>query len=91
MKPRGGRTADRPAGHDALAGHNRLDLLPQEKVYRGFVDITLLYFNDCPNWGQAAKNLDALAAEFPDLNVNAGSSTPTQRRCGSGSTDHPAS
>ena len=69
MKPRGGRTADRPAGHDALAGHNRLDLLPREKVYRGFVDITLLYFNDCPNWGQAAKNLDVLAAEFPDLNV----------------------
>ncbi|CAN5574718.1 hypothetical protein BH18ACT3_BH18ACT3_23980 [soil metagenome] len=33
------------------------------------MDITLLYFNDCPNWGQAAKNLDALATEFPDLNV----------------------
>ncbi len=91
MKPRGGRTADRPAGHDALAGHNRLDLLPQEKVYRGFVDITLLYFNDCPNWGQAAKNLDALAAEFPDLNVTRRLVDTDAEARGSGSTDHPAS
>lgn len=33
------------------------------------MDITLLYFDGCPNWGQAAKHLDVLAAEFPDLNV----------------------
>ena len=33
------------------------------------MDITLLYFDDCPNWGQAAKHLDRLAAEFTDLNV----------------------
>ncbi len=33
------------------------------------VDVTLLYFDDCPNWNQAADHLDTLAGEFPDLNV----------------------
>ena len=33
------------------------------------MDITLLYFDDCPNWEQAADHLDTLAAEFPDLRV----------------------
>jgi len=33
------------------------------------VDITLLYFDDCPNWEQAAEYVDTLAAEFADLNV----------------------
>jgi len=33
------------------------------------VDITLLYFDDCPNWEQAAEHLDSLAGEFLDLNV----------------------
>ncbi len=29
----------------------------------------MLYFDDCPNWEQAADHLDTLAAEFPDLSV----------------------
>ncbi len=33
------------------------------------VDVTLLYFDDCPNWNQAADHPDMLAGEFPELNV----------------------
>ncbi len=33
------------------------------------MDITLLYFDGCPNWVQAAEHLDALAREFPDVGV----------------------
>ncbi|MEO6123065.1 MAG: thioredoxin family protein [Ilumatobacteraceae bacterium] len=33
------------------------------------MDITLLYFDDCPNWEQAAEHLDGLTREFPDLNI----------------------
>lgn len=31
--------------------------------------ITLLYFEDCPNWKVADERLTALAAERPDINV----------------------
>ncbi len=34
------------------------------------MDVTLLYFDDCPNWMQAAGHLDTLAAEFPDLTLS---------------------
>ncbi len=33
------------------------------------MDIALLFFDDCPNWGATAEHLNSLAAEFPDLNV----------------------
>ncbi len=32
--------------------------------------MTLLYFDDCPNWTQAAGHLDTLAAEFPDVTLS---------------------
>ena len=33
------------------------------------MDITLLYFEDCPNWKVADERLTALAAERPDIRV----------------------
>lgn len=33
------------------------------------MNITLLYFDDCPNWKVADAHLTALAAEMPDLTV----------------------
>lgn len=33
------------------------------------MDITLLYFEDCPNWKVADERLAALAAERPDIRV----------------------
>lgn len=34
------------------------------------MDVTLLYFDDCPNWRQASEHLDVLAAENADLTVS---------------------
>lgn len=34
------------------------------------MDIALLYFDDCPNWGIADERLAAIAAERPDLTVS---------------------
>lgn len=34
------------------------------------VDVTLLYFDDCPNWRTASDLLDRLAGEFPDVTVS---------------------
>jgi hypothetical protein len=34
------------------------------------MDVTLLYFDDCPNWMQAAGRLDTLAAEIADVTVS---------------------
>jgi hypothetical protein len=33
------------------------------------IDITLLYFQDCPNWKVADQRLAALAAERPEIRV----------------------
>lgn len=33
------------------------------------MDVTLLYFDDCPNWRIADAHLHALAADLPDLRV----------------------
>lgn len=33
------------------------------------MDITLLYFEDCPNWKIADERLSALAGECPDIRV----------------------
>ncbi|MDW3219464.1 MAG: thioredoxin family protein [Acidimicrobiales bacterium] len=33
------------------------------------MDVTLLYFDDCPNWLVADARLGALAAEHPDLSI----------------------
>lgn len=38
-------------------------------VYACCVDVVLQYFNDCPNWRQAAAHLDALTDEFRELVV----------------------
>lgn len=32
--------------------------------------VVLQYFDDCPNWKEAAAHLDTLAAELPDLTVS---------------------
>jgi hypothetical protein len=34
------------------------------------MDITLLYFEDCPNWKVANEHLTAIAAERHDITVN---------------------
>lgn len=46
-----------------------LDLLLQERVYRRSMNVTLLYFDGCPNWKTADGHLHALAAQFPGLTV----------------------
>lgn len=33
------------------------------------MDVTLLYFNDCPNWKVTSEHLDTLADEIPGLRV----------------------
>ena len=39
-------------------------------MYGDVVELTLLYFDDCPNWEQAAGHLETLAAEFPEVTVS---------------------
>lgn len=34
------------------------------------MDVTLLYFDDCPNWMQTSGHLDTLAVEFPDVTLS---------------------
>ena len=34
------------------------------------MDVTLLYFDDCPNWIVASEHLDMLRAEQPDLSIS---------------------
>ena len=41
---------------------------PRE-AYREVMDITLLYFDDCPNWHEAEAHLLDLAATRPDLRI----------------------
>ena len=33
------------------------------------MDVTLLYFDDCPNWLEADAHLRSLAAELPDVTL----------------------
>ncbi len=33
------------------------------------MDVTLLYFEDCPNWLAANNHLDELLAEHPDMSI----------------------
>ncbi|RMH69863.1 MAG: thioredoxin family protein [Actinomyces sp.] len=33
------------------------------------MDVTLLYFDDCPNWLEADAHLRAIAAERPDIRI----------------------
>ena len=33
------------------------------------MDVTLLYFDDCPNWLVASGHLDALRDEHPDMSI----------------------
>jgi hypothetical protein len=44
-----------------------LDLEPWCKVYVGGVNVTLLYFDDCPNWMVVDEHLRTLAAEYPEM------------------------
>ena len=44
-----------------------LDLELHYKVYVGPVNVTLLYFDDCPNWRVADEHLRTLAAEHPEM------------------------
>jgi hypothetical protein len=46
-----------------------LDLLLWEKVYIQGMDITLLYFDDCPNWRVADGHLSELTPEFPEMAI----------------------
>ncbi len=39
------------------------------KVYGSSMDITLLYFDGCPNWKTADQRLVAIAADVPDLTI----------------------
>ncbi len=34
------------------------------------MDVTLLYFDDCPNWKVADDHLAALTTEIPDLHID---------------------
>lgn len=34
------------------------------------MDVTLLYFEDCPNWRVASERLDTLIAEHPEMSIN---------------------
>ncbi len=47
-----------------------LDLDPWIKVYGRRMDVTLLYFEDCPNWQTAEGHLELLAQEMPDLRLS---------------------
>lgn len=42
----------------------------QIKVYRERMDVTLLYFEDCPNWKITEGHLSVLAQEVPDLGIS---------------------
>ncbi|MFT5201221.1 MAG: hypothetical protein ACI9C1_000593 [Candidatus Aldehydirespiratoraceae bacterium] len=42
-----------------------LDLASHYKVYGEAMNVTLLYFDGCPNWMIADERLRTLAAEFP--------------------------
>jgi len=33
------------------------------------MDVTLLYFEDCPNWLVAKEHLDALLSEHPEMSI----------------------
>lgn len=46
-----------------------LDLIQHCKVYREDMEITLQYFEDCPNWKIADERLTILAGERPDITV----------------------
>jgi hypothetical protein len=47
-----------------------LDIDLRIKVYGVRVDVTLLYFDDCPNWKVADSHLSVLAFERPELNIS---------------------
>ncbi len=47
-----------------------LDLDPRIKVYGERMDVTLLYFEDCPNWQTVEGHLELLAREMPDLRLS---------------------
>jgi len=39
----------------------------KRRVYGRSVDVTLLYFDGCPNWEETDRHLRVLAEEFPDM------------------------
>ena len=46
-----------------------LDIEPWYKVYGEVVNVTLLYFEDCPHWKVADDHLRTLAAELPTMTI----------------------
>jgi len=42
---------------------------PSKPVDVRRVDLTLLYFDDCPHWKDLAADLDTLSAEIPGLRI----------------------
>ena len=63
----GGEPAPLGDRTDTHASTLSLDLLLWVKVYTSVMKITLLYFDDCPNWLDAAARLDELAERHRDL------------------------
>jgi hypothetical protein len=47
-----------------------MGLLAHVDAYRVVVDVTLLYFDDCPNWRTAADLIERLAREHQDVTVS---------------------
>lgn len=47
-----------------------VDLAVHFNAYRHRMNISLLYFDGCPNWKIADERLAAIAAERPDVTVN---------------------
>jgi hypothetical protein len=46
-----------------------MGLLAHVDAYRVVADVTLLYFDDCPNWRTAADLIERLAREHQDVTV----------------------
>ena len=47
-----------------------LDLHVHFRVYRKDMEITLQYFEGCPNWKVADQHINELAQEFPQITVS---------------------
>lgn len=49
--------------------NSSLDLVAWCKVYVRGMDVTLMYFDGCPNWREVDEHLELLASELPELRV----------------------
>ena len=77
QKPRALVEANGLGGHTRGAGqltyshatNSSLDLVAWCKVYGRAMDVTLMYFDGCPNWREVDEHLELLASEFPGMRV----------------------